>query len=74
MKSFSKINIPIVIIGFSMLFAGANIVYRGNVWNLVLGNERYFVGGLALLVGVYLSILGFIKPPVTNNNDGSPIK
>ena len=61
MTIFDKINVPVVIIGTSMLLVGINIIYRGNIWNIVLGNERYLVGCLALFVGLYITILGFKK-------------
>lgn len=63
MTIFDKINIPVVVVGVSILLAGTNIIYRGNIWNIVLDDERYFVGGLALLVGLYITILGLKKPP-----------
>ena len=61
MTIFDKINAPVVVIGTSILLVGINIIYRGNIWNIVLGDERYLIGGLALLVGLYITILGLKK-------------
>ena len=54
-----KINIPVVIVGVSLLVAGVNTIVRGNIWDLVLGDERYFVGGIALAVGLFFTGVGF---------------
>lgn len=62
MKSLRKFNRSAVITGLAMLFLGTNILFRGTIWNVVLGDERYFVGGLALLAGLYFVFLGFKTP------------
>jgi hypothetical protein len=54
----SKFNLPVLICGLAMLFFGINVLYRGNVWSVVLGNERYLVGGVAIVFAFYLAFLG----------------
>ncbi len=61
MIALDKIDIPMVVIGASILFAGVNILIRGNIWNIVLGDERYIIGGIALLAGLCITVLGFRK-------------
>lgn len=53
MKSVRKFNVPVLVIALSMLFAGTTIIYRGAIWNVALGDKKYFVGAVAILAGLY---------------------
>jgi hypothetical protein len=44
-----------------MIVAGSIIVMRGRIWSLMLGGERYFVGGVTLSFGIYFLFLLLIK-------------
>lgn len=59
-----KNNIPMLIAGISMLFFGVNLLLRGNIWNVVIGDERCLVSILPLSLGlflVYMSIRRLLK-------------
>lgn len=59
MRIKNKGNWPVIIFSFAMIGCGVNILYRGNIWNVVLGVEKYLVGGTLLVVGIYFLILVF---------------
>jgi|GEM_PF-4173600 len=50
----NKNSIPMLIAGVAILFFGVNLLFRGNIWTIVLGDERYFVSVLPICLGVYL--------------------
>lgn len=51
-----------MVVGLALLFGGASIIFRGRIWDLALGDERFLVGGIMLLIGMYFSILALKKP------------
>ena len=61
MKIPFKINYPVFGVGLAALFAGIGIIHDGGIRMVILGNERYFVGGLITLVGLYCVFLAFRK-------------
>lgn len=52
-------RLPVIVFGLAMLLCGGNLIYRGNLWNIVLGGERYFVGGLFIVIGLYFTWTAF---------------
>ena len=61
MTFFRRVNSTIVL-GAVMLLGGIHVVYFGATRvGILVGGERYFVGGLAVLVGLYLIFLGVRK-------------
>lgn len=61
MKLLRKINL-IMALGTIMLLVGMLVIYDGVTRaGVLVGGERYFVGGLAVLVGLYFIFLGFKK-------------
>ena len=59
MKRLFKVNYPVLGVGLAALFAGIGIAYDGGIRMVILGNERYLVGGLVTLVGLYCVFLAF---------------
>lgn len=57
MNQHTRSKVSALVIAFSMFLMGVNIVTRGNIWNLVLGKERYLVGGVAIMFGIYIVLL-----------------
>lgn len=62
MTGFFRVNVPVMVVGLALLFGGASIIFRGRIWDLALGDERFLVGGIMLLIGMYFSILALKKP------------
>lgn len=52
---------PVLIIGLGFLLGGINLLLKGNIWNLVLGNERYWIGGVSVVFGVVVLTASFFK-------------
>jgi hypothetical protein len=57
MRNIRKFNLAATLAGLAMLFFGVNVLYRGVIWNLVLAEERYFVGGIVIAFGLYILFL-----------------
>jgi hypothetical protein len=53
----------VLVIGVSFIAGGSNVLCNGNIWNVVLGYERYYAGGFVFLIGVIITIMAFKKSP-----------
>lgn len=51
-------NIAIFALAITMIIGGLDIAIEGQMRTLLLGNERYLVGGTLMLFGIYCLILG----------------
>lgn len=72
MTKSSKPNWNTFFIGFASFLSGLSIIFRGTIWNLGLGNERYLVGGIAIFFGIYCLALGakqYLSKNRTNKNN-----
>jgi uncharacterized membrane protein len=49
----SKINWTLVGLGFLLLITGIFIIQTGEVRGLRLNDERYWVGGITIIFGLY---------------------
>lgn len=59
MSIFSKINVTVVVMALMTIFLGLHIAYTGTVKGFAfLGNERYLIGGITILTGLYFLYLG----------------
>jgi len=56
-----KINRSSLATGLVFIIVGIMVMIRGRVWGIILGHERYFVGGIALAFGIIASILSIKK-------------
>lgn len=62
MKYFRKVNSTIVF-GLVMLLGGLHVAYSGVTRGAILvGGEKYLVGGLMVVVGAYFLFLGLKGP------------
>jgi len=50
-------RLPVAAFGVVALLVGANIVLTGKIWDLLLSQERYLVGGCVIALGLYAVIL-----------------
>ena len=58
MKLTGRFSISALTAGMCLLFLGLNIFISGYVKFVVLGDKKYFVGGVIAVIGTYLIILG----------------
>ena len=48
MRTSSKIFLN----GLMFIIAGVLVISIGRVWNIILGNEKYLIGGVTLVFGL----------------------
>lgn len=59
MNIFRKMNATAVFLALLMIILGLHVAFTGTIKGfLVFGNERYIIGGLTILGGVYFLFLG----------------
>jgi hypothetical protein len=58
MKFLSEANLPALGMAVVTVSLGISIIYDGRIWDISLGEERYLVGGVAVLFGIYFGLLG----------------
>lgn len=59
MNIFRKINATVVFLALLMIILGLHVAFTGTIKGaLVFGNERYIIGGLVVLGGLYFLFLG----------------
>jgi divalent metal cation (Fe/Co/Zn/Cd) transporter len=51
-----KVNFAALVVGMLVFVFGLNVIFRGTIRLLQLGDERYFVGGFFTLLGAYLIV------------------
>lgn len=62
MMRFRQINFTALVVGASCLAFAVNVLWRGQIWNILLGNERYGVGAFMLIASVYFLFLSLKGP------------
>lgn len=59
MSVFRKMNATVVFLALLMIILGLHVASTGTIKGfLVFGNERYIIGGLTVLGGLYFLFLG----------------
>lgn len=51
-------DLSIALLALVMIAGGLSIMISGQMRNLVLGDERYLVGGTLAVFGIYSAVLG----------------
>lgn len=54
MKYTKTENIILIVLGVTLILFGIDIVVTGKIRAVILGDERYVVGGLTIFVGMYI--------------------
>ena len=54
-------NLPVIALATTLILGGIDIAYRGTIRTIVLGEEKYFVGGVLIAFGLYLFYLVLAK-------------
>jgi hypothetical protein len=68
-----KANTALLVFALICLAAGAEILVEGRVRSLVLGGERYIVGGTVILVGLY-SVFAALSSSVRTRENPTGVK
>lgn len=57
MNVLREFNRSMLIVVLACFFSGIFIIFKGMIWDLILGDERYIVGGTMIIAGLYFLIL-----------------
>lgn len=59
--NYREFRPSILVFGLVLLGTGISILWRGRIWSLMLADERYIVGALPILAGIYVIYLSLSK-------------
>ena len=59
MKIAHEVNLSALAMAVVAVVGGVDIIYTGKIWNIVLGEERNYVGTVSVIAGVYFFFLAF---------------
>ena len=54
-----KTSTKLIFNSLILIFIGIEVILIGHVWNLYLGNEKYLIGGVSFVVGVFIIIIAY---------------
>jgi len=54
---YKKINIPVLLVGVVCVIGGVGTLYKGMVWNLALGDEKYILSFVQFSFGIACTVL-----------------
>jgi uncharacterized membrane protein HdeD (DUF308 family) len=57
-----------IVAGLVFVVGGINVLFTGVMRAVVLGQERYFVGGLAIVAGIFFIAVAFFPDRSNENN------